>query len=254
MSLWDWVEVGLMDHHTELPAMKGSFAVTTGDAVAGFFGTRHAHIYGGDIKLVCDVEDMLLGKLEHFCPAATAVLGGIGGNTTWVYGSNFTATYVGPKMEVRRAPAINKTTDYVIARSVGGPSLIDPPDPIDAAMAFAVGALSALMCLVPAAMEIVYVVLYKGGPPDAEDHLASKLKLVAILVTTRLMAFLKLLEEKGSCGQFAEQWGKEAALLLATAGVMLMACIPTAWPALYSMAADGSLKNCFEELAEALAD
>lgn len=252
MSVWEWVDVGLMNHDVELEPMKGSFAVTTGDAVAGFFGSRQAHIYGGDIKLVCDPEDMLFGKLEHFLPGAAAILGGVGGNTTWVYGSNFTATYVGPKMEIRRAPAINKTTDYVIARAASPPTVKVPPDEIDAAMAVAVGVLSVLICAVPAAMDLTFKVLYREHPPAEGDHLATKLKFVAVMVTTRLMALLKMLEEKGSCAQFAEQWGKEAALYLASAAVLL--AIPIAWPVLCVSIADGSLQQVFSELAEALTE
>jgi hypothetical protein len=253
MSVWDWVEVGLSEHHLEIPAMKGSFGVTVGDAVAGFFGARHAHVFGADIKLVCDPEDMLFGKLESYLPGVAAILGGTGGNTTFVYGCNVTATYVGPKFEIRRAPSITKTTDYVIAR-VGSPPVVkDPPDPIDEAMVIAVTVLSVLLCAVPAALELVFVIIYKGHPPPEGDELAAALKLCAYMITSRLMALLKMLEEKGGLVQFAEQWGKEAAMLLLCAGVAALAAVPPlGWPALYALGTEGCLQNAFKDLNEAL--
>lgn len=254
MSLWDWVEVGLMDHHTEIPEMKGSFGVTVGDAVAGFFGARHAHIFGAELKLVCDPEDMVLGKLEHFMPGVAAILGGAGGNTTFTYGSNVSATYVGPKFDIRRAPSHSKTTDYILPR-IGAPTAVkDPPDPIDAAMLVAVTALSVIMCAVPAATELAFTVMYKGHPPPEGDETAAELKLAAYMVTSRMMAFLKLLEHKGSAVQFAEQFGKEAVLLLFSAGIACLACIPTVgWPTLYAAWSDGCLQKTFKEMAEACA-
>jgi hypothetical protein len=251
MSVWDWVEVGLSDHHTEIEGMKGSFAVTAGDAVSGFFGARHAHIFGSEIKLVCDPEDMLWGKVEHYLPGVAAVLGGIGGQATFVYGSNITATYVGPKVEIRRAPVVNKTSDYVLPM-VKKPGANPPADAVDPAMAIAVGALSTLLCAVPAALEMVLAIKYKGHLPDDDDSIP-KMKLAAYMITTRMMALLKLLEDKGSWAQFAEQWGKELALLLACVGVAVAAAIPIhGWVLLYIAAAEGTLKEVFTSLTEAL--
>lgn len=256
MSVWDWVEVGLQDHGVELDGMKGSLSITAGDALQGFFGARHAHVFGSDIKLVCDPEDMLMGKLEHYLPGVAAILGGVGGNTTFVYGTNLTATYVGPKMEIRRAPVVNKTTDYVLPllpkKAVTG-GAAPPPDEVDVPLAVAVGALSALICAVPAALEMALLIVYKGHLPPAGSEFISKMKLAAYMITTRLMAFLKLLEHKGSLVQFGEQWGKEAAFLLACAGVAALVAVPTyGWAALVLMAADGALQETFSSLTAAL--
>lgn len=255
MSVWDWVEVGMQDHGVEIDGMKGSLSLTAGDAVGGYFGARHAHVFGSDIKLVCDPEDMLWGKLEHYLPGVAAVLGGIGGNVTFVYGSNITATYVGPKMEIRRAPVVNKTTDYVLPMVPKSGANPPPPDAIDTAMAVAVGALSTLLCAIPAALEMALLIQYKGHLPSEGSETISKMKLAAYMITTRLMALLKLLEDKGSWAQFAEQWVNETKLLLACAGVAVAACIPLyGWVALYCLASDGTLKECFKSLTEALTD
>lgn len=222
MSLLDWVEVGGLSAHKELmPVMKGSFGVTIGDAVAGFFGARHAHIFGGELKLVCDPEDMVLGKLEHYLPLTTALLGGVGGQTTFVYGSNTSATYVGPKMDIRRAPHVDKQTDYVLARVGSPPTVNAVVDPIDASMLAAVTVLSVLVVCVPAALELAIRFKYPsfGSSSASEETLEGYgetpaiLKLCAFAITSRLMAFLKNLEESGTWAEFAEFWSKVATYL-----------------------------------------
>ena len=113
MSLLDIVEaVGEGTHKELIPGMTGSFNVTIGDAVAGFYGSRHTHIFGGEIKLVCDPEDLLMGKIAHYLPLTSALLAGIGGNATFVYAQNTTMIYGGPKFDVRRAPSISKSSDF----------------------------------------------------------------------------------------------------------------------------------------------
>lgn len=221
MSVWDWVECGLIDKHVELPAMTGSFGVTIGDAVAGFFGARHTHIFGADIKLVADPEDLLLGQLEHALPLVTALLGGVGGNVTFCYGTNLTATYMGPKMEIRRAKNISKTTDYYFKpKSAPGAAgaAAPPPDPVDPATLVAVSALSLLVVCVPAALELAIRFKYPqyGVKGASEETLESYgetpgiLKLCAYMVTSRLMALLKMIEDAGSLAQIGEEWSKTA--------------------------------------------
>jgi hypothetical protein len=211
MSVWDWVECGLIDKHIELPAMTGSFGVTIGDAVAGFFGARHTHIFGADVKLVADPEDLLLGQLEHALPLVTALLGGVGGNVTFCYGTNLTATYMGPKMEIRRAKNISKTTDYYFkskaAPAAGGAP--PPPDPVDPATLAAVSVLSILVVCVPAALELAIRFKYpqygvKGASEETLEGYGKApgvLKLCAYMVTSRLMALLKMIEDAGSLAQ-----------------------------------------------------
>jgi hypothetical protein len=92
--------------------------VTIGDAISGFIGGRHTHLFGPEIKLVFDVEDMLN---ELLAPPAIAPLlaavSGMGGAANFFYGGNASFTYVGPKVEVRRCANIGKTAD-----SIFGPS------------------------------------------------------------------------------------------------------------------------------------
>jgi hypothetical protein len=100
------------------PVYKGTFAVTIGDAIAGIIGQRQTHIFGPDIKLVVDVEDMLANLVEKIPGMAPlspmmGALAGIGGNVGCYYGSNISFTYVGPKVDIRRAPEMKKTSGTI---------------------------------------------------------------------------------------------------------------------------------------------
>jgi hypothetical protein len=268
MSVWDWVEGGLIDHDKSIPAMGGSFGVTIGDALAGFFGARHTHIFGPDIKLVADPEDMLMGKLEHFLPGVAQLLAGVGGNVTFCYGTNLTATYVGPKMEIRRAPAISKTTDYQLPRiKADGPASADgvpPLDPIDPELLAAVAALSVLVICVPAALELAMRFKYPAfGSKAASDHETIEgygkspdiLKYCSYMITSRLMALLKMLEDKGSWAQFAEQWVKEAEYVGLRLAVVALLAIPIygTWGIL-AWNADQSLDRALASTTAALSE
>lgn len=268
MSAFDWVECGLINKDAHIPAMGGSFGVTIGDALSGFFGARHSHIFGADIKLVADPEDMLMGKLESFLPGVAQLLGGIGGNVTFCYGTNMTATYMGPKVEIRRAPANSKTTDYQLPRlKASGPvtkSGVPPLDPIDPELLAAVAVLSILIICVPAALELAIRFKYPlYGSKSASDEEAVEgygkapeiMKLCAYMVTSRLMGLLKMLEDKGSWGQFAEQWAKEAEYLGVRLGVAVALCIPLyGWTALLVANANGAVEQALASTTEALTE
>jgi hypothetical protein len=215
MSMFDWVAGGLIKLGVETPGFAGSDATTCGDAVAGFYGSRHAHIFGPDVKLVCDIEDMIVthgieGGLKM--PIAAALLAGIGGNVTFVYGSNTTATYVGPKMEIRRAENVTKTSDNIVAKVAG-------EDVVDTATVAVVTVLSVLICATTMAFELAIHFAYpKFGSTSAADKesiehygsLPETLKLCVIMITTRLMAFLKYFEDLGSWANLAEIHAKDA--------------------------------------------
>lgn len=215
MSMFDWVAGGLIKAKVETPGFAGSYATTCGDAVAGFFGSRHAHIFGPDVKLVCDIEDMIVthgieGGLKM--PIAAALLAGIGGNVTFVYGSNTTATYVGPKMEIRRAENVTKTTDNIVAKVAG-------EDVVDTATVAVVTVLSVLTCATAMAFELAIHFAYpKFGSTAAADRetiehygaLPETLKLCVIMITTRLMALLKYFEDLGSWANLAELHAHDA--------------------------------------------
>jgi hypothetical protein len=210
---------------------------------------------------------MLMGKLEHFLPGVAQLLAGVGGNVTFCYGTNLTATYVGPKMEIRRAPTISKTSDYVLPRvkapaaAAGAPP---PPDPIDPAMLAAVTALSVLVICVPAALELAIRFKYPafGSKPTTDEQKETLegygkspdiMKVCAYMITSRLMALLKMLEDKGTWAQFAEQWVTDAEYLGVRLGVAALACIPIyGWAALLAWYADESLEHALDSTKEAL--
>ena len=54
MPFFDWLEAG----GVRPDWFKGSCKVTIGDALGGYFGARHTHIFGPEIKLICDPEDL----------------------------------------------------------------------------------------------------------------------------------------------------------------------------------------------------
>jgi hypothetical protein len=223
MGMFDWVAAGLLNKDIETPGFTGTYGTTMGDAVSGFYGSRHAHIFGPDVKLVCDIEDMIVthgieGGLK--LPFLAALLAGVGGNVTFCYGSNTTATYVGPKMEIRRAENITKTSDNIIAR-------VGATDVVDTATVVAVTVLSALICATTAALEMaIHFVYPKYGSTAASDHetiesygkLPEILKLCVIMVTTRLMAILKMLEDEGTWANLAEHYAEMAEHCLTVAG------------------------------------
>jgi hypothetical protein len=242
MGALDWLDVGLQDHHVEADWWKGSFSVTMGDALLGTFGSYNSHTFGSQITLVADPEEILFGKIAEAIPLVSALVGGIGGSTTFVYGSTTTATYLGPATEIRRAPSISKTTKYQLPR-VGDKMTgagDGATDPIDMALCVAVGALSALIVLVPAVMELVIRFKYSqyGQPASSSEHSGSGsgeghgesegqgrtpeiLKTCACMITTRLMGLLKMLETKGSLLQWGDRLLFEGIALVFSAALLL---------------------------------
>lgn len=218
MSLLDIVEaVGEGTHKEIIPGMKGSFNVTIGDAVSGFYGSRHTHIFGADIKLVCDPEDLLMGKVAHYLPLTSALLAGIGGNATFVYAQNTNMIYGGPKTDIRRAPSVSKNSDFVLPHAgatPGGAGQMGAAAEIDKGLLFGVAALSTLVVAVPAVMELMIRFKYPqfGSSSASQETLEGYgetpniLKLCAYAVTSRLMDFLKTFEESGTWAEFGEFW------------------------------------------------
>lgn len=202
MPTFDWLELcGVRPKE-----FKGSVNVTVGDALLGFFGARHTHVFGPDIKLVCDPEDMLAGStIEKVLPTVSALLTGIGGNATFVYGSNTTATYVGPKVDICRAEAINRTSPTI-------KSLIGDTDKIDKAVTGLVIALSTAMCLAAAALDMAIHVLYEEDE-EGNEEIIENLKILSYWFTGRLMALLKLAEEKSVWAEYALRWAEDAKYL-----------------------------------------
>ena len=265
MSVWEWVETGLINNDKSIPAMTGSFNVTIGDALNGIFGAQHNHIFGSYVNLICDPEDMLLGQLDKCLPVVSALLGGIGGNTVFTYGSSTAATYVGPAYTIQRAPSVNKTSNYVLPHvKASGPASaagVPPVDPIDTAMLAAVAALSVLIICVPAALELTIRFKYPKYGSGEEDEETEEtygkspeiLKLCAYMITSRLMSFLRMLEEKGSWAGFAEQWAKEAEYLGLRAALLVAACIPIyGWAGILIANDQGAVEKALNDTKAAL--
>lgn len=214
MSLMDIMQCIGDGKDRDLTGMKGSFSVAIGDVVAGIFGARHTHIFGSEIKLVCDPLDFAFGRLEEKVPAVAALLNGIGGQATFVYAQNTSATYGGPKVDIRRATNYNKQTDYIIPREGAPPHVSDPPDPIDVELCIAVTVLSVLVNLVPAVLELVVRFKYPSyGATNPSEQTQNTIngygetpKILndcAYTITSRLMGFLKEIEGRGNFVQVA---------------------------------------------------
>ncbi len=254
MPFFDWLEAGGVRPEW----FSGSFDVKIGDVLSGTFGARHTHVFGPEIKIVCDPEDLLMGRLETYMPLVAGLLSGVGGNATWVYGANTSATYVGPKMDIRRAKVINKTSENVLARKTNEAG----EEVIDYATSVAVGALSVLMCATGAALDLAIRFMYEEmegtkdkGKKEHYEEVIESLKIASYTVTGRLMALLKTLEEKGSWAEFAKQWGKEGAFVgLLAANAVLGVLFPYGWAALILLYEEHNLKQVIKDAAAALGE
>lgn len=220
MSLFDWVDLGLDAGGVKGldKVWKGSYEVTIGDAVEGWYGSYNGHYFGPYLNLVCDVEDMTLGQLGSVLPVLYPLLAGMGGQGTFVYGSNTQATYVGPLVDIRRGDHIIKVSSKIFG--VTSAEDEEDPDALDKVTAVAVIALSTLLCLTSAAFDMAMRFGYiKSGSGAGDTTGYSKSgKLIAelgVTVPSRLMALLKALETAGSFADFAEQLGKDVSVVLA---------------------------------------
>ena len=234
MGALDWLEMGIFadagmggdseeKFHNFLAQYKGSFGVTIGDALTGIVGARNTHIFGEEIKLVCDVLDLLgMSKLEEAFPIFSALLNGVGGQTTYVIGSNTNAHYKGPKMAIDRATAINRKNRPIFygmveeeTESANPPGASEPtPDAI--VTEDAVKALLILTSLITLAAELAVHFAYpKFGTSNPTEEQSEEIedygampefvKMIAIIMPTRLMAFIRLLEEEESSVHAAEE-------------------------------------------------
>ena len=251
MPFFDWLEVG----GVRPEGFTGAYNVTIGDVLNGTFGAQHNHIFGPDIKLVCDPEDLVMGRIESLLPLAAGLLSGVGGAATWVYGSNLGATYVGPKMEITRAKSIQKTSTNILAYKTGAQS-----DKIDLAMSAAVAALSVIMCAAAAALDLAIRFEYEEmedtkskEKKEKYERVIEDLKVACYTVTGRIMALLKTLEEKGSLAEFAAQWLKEGKFLgLLAANAALGVLFPYGWAALILLYTEKDMGNVVKSSYQAL--
>ncbi len=254
MPFFDWLEMGGV--HPSW--FKGSCNVTVGDALSGTFGASHTHIFGADVKLVCDPEDLVMGRIEKYLPLVSNLLSGMGGCTTWVYGSSTSATYVGPQMSIRRAHHIDKTSDNILARKKND----EGKEVIDVAMAVVVGLGSVLMCATAAGLDLairfIYEEMENTKSTETKEHcekVIETLKVLSYTLTGRIMALLKTLEEKGSAAEFAKQWlkeGKFVGLLAAHAALGLF--FPYGWAGLILLYEERNMKETMKNAALALGE
>ena len=207
MSLFDWVELGAQALPAKwtkwLEAFKGSCTITVGDVLNGTFGSVQSHVFGGNVDLVFDPEDMFA---DHVIGGkAAALLSGSGGNVLWVYGSSVSATYVGPKIDIHRAESISRTAPNLkkIASEKVKPG---QSDEIDDATARAVKVFSVLICTVAATFDLAVYLTHKE---DCSERTVENLKILSYSLTSRLIAMLKDLEEKATWAEFAKVWEKD---------------------------------------------
>lgn len=235
MSVLDWVDLGLHRKGEEIPGFKGSFSVTLGDAVAGVFGARHAHIFGPDVRLVCDIENMIMSKIPLHSLAGLAE--GIGGGAAFIYGQNTTATYVGPAVTLRRGPSWTKAAASFF------PKALDPADPfngfplmggnppvgvtaeeqyaMDNNLAKLVLATSAILCLVTAGLELAIRFKYPTFNSSTNEDPSSTAQLLYDLTYTlcsRLMELIVLMEQAGTVTLFLKGFMDDGEKLLKTIG------------------------------------
>ena len=215
MSVFDWLEIAKGAKGEQFNGYKGSCSVTVGDALFGYYGGRHAHIFGPEVRTVCDIEDMLVTHgLAKLLPGLANLAKGIGGKADFCYGSNAALTYLGPKVDIVRAAEVKKIGNSLTAKGT-------TTDVADKSIAVTAGILSTLMLLTAAATELTLHFAYpefgqpsqKGGTPGATEHKINGLppqllKALSFTITTRLMELIKQIETSTSWLEFGEQYTK----------------------------------------------
>lgn len=158
---------------------KGSFGVTTGTALSAFYGSRHTHIFGSEIKFICDPEDVLAGKLGKIAPMVSALVSGIGGNTTYTCGTATGLTYFGPKTDILRGEAIKRTSQKLFGTF--SEAAASHHNKVDTAIKVAVAALTLLLFAVAAGMEMYIRVHYSQFNPANNKQCNQTTELMADL-------------------------------------------------------------------------
>ena len=199
MSIWDWVDVGLASKKASLTKYKGSYNVTAGTALGAYFGGRHTHVFGADVRVVVDPEEQLFRALPT--PKIPALLSGLTSNAAFVYGSSTSATYIGPKVDIRRAPTITRVSDQWVTRRGQGVNGRwtegdQEDDPLDKASANAVRVLSVLALATAAALELAVYIKYRNSTDGSVG--AGLMAVASYGIPSRLYAVIKGIEA-GAC-------------------------------------------------------
>ena len=256
MGLWDWVEIttnqtgtgggsnwASKDFAAFENAIQGTVTVSLGDQLAAvLFGGIQGHTFGDYAYLTVDydglIEDMLgsvpgLGTLLN--GPLGALICGLGGNVNWNYGRVTAANYVGPVMNINRAPTRKATgLSYLWAGQGSSPgrmpadlgSLVDGSSgaltpgnkkgaqkAIDRTSGVVVAILSILMVLTALALDLL--IYFKQKYPDL-PHLPGNndpgpqgtiqlLKDCVWTITTRLMALIAYAEHAAQVARDAVQ-------------------------------------------------
>jgi len=234
MGCFDWVELGAFSEgtkgnegfaHSLEEAYKGSFGVTIGDALSSTFGGVNTHIFGERVTFICDVLDLLgMGALSEALPMLSALLNGAGGNSQFVMGPNTSAVYNGPYMTVLRGEKVERKSEalfpspivaayHAIMRRRGGRV---PASPEQDAIAKAIAVLLVLTAVAAAICELLIHFLYPkfGKTPTNEEeqeeiedygYMPSLLKMLDIVLTSRLLGIVNVLEDAGSWAGMLEK-------------------------------------------------
>ena len=265
MSLMNFIEMGFSIADADFPEYKGKFDSTIGSEMGFIIGSQYEHIFGGEVKLFCDPVDMIFGGAA--ANPLAALLLGVGGNVDFCYGSNTSAHYVGPKIEIRRAPVAVKNSEYDFctprtAAAAGAEP--GPKDPVDWSTAMAVGGLSVLICATALAFDLALHCSYpKFGsekPGDEEEakeygNVPKVLRICSISIVSRLMALLRMVEIMATRANQAEQDVEAAeAHVEEAAAAPEVAAPPVAIAEAQVEAAAEQLEDAAEEAAEAVAD
>lgn len=111
MAIWDAIGFGLEKGHVKFgdkPVVNTSYSSVIGDGIAYIIGGgRFTNIYGTDVKLVLDYEELLAllpGKMGAFfnSPITQGIVTGIGGDTGLVFGNKSGFMYYGQAFDVKR--------------------------------------------------------------------------------------------------------------------------------------------------------
>jgi len=240
MGLFDWLELGLAVHGEEPEFFKewfkGSFDVTLGEQIAGVIGGCNKYVLGQEVSLVCDPLDMFLSAGEEAWPITSGLVAlskGIGGRVDLTYGSTFNAQYVGPMVTVRRGHSDTKTSENTLIHKKSEDEDADEEtDEIDVLTSVAAGALSLLINAVSTALELALHFAYPkfggGGNaalPAGYGKTPKILKICSYTITNRLIALLKMLEQKGSWADFAKQFVEYGKFILIAIGCVAAFCL-----------------------------
>ncbi len=234
MSAFDWFELGFGSNNVELANFKGAFGVTIGDVLKGTFGANHSHTFGPNISMCCDVEDLILGRFERFLPVLSGLIAGIGGNVKFVTASDNTFVYQGPRFDITRAKSVKRFGPPLF---YDRPDIHDPQqaaDPIDDVSRKLIMALVIVTCLIAAIMELIIHFKYPdfGSTNQADEDtidaygaVPKVLRVLSFTLTARLMALIRMIEEKGSAADVAREFLKDGKkVLLVAAAILVIAC------------------------------